>query len=166
MIELRLKGGKELHDLMQQLPVEVETKILRAALGRGAKILRDEARSLAPVESGAMKKAIKSSRNTKKGQVIAKAKMLGKHSFLGLFAEYGVAPHVITARPGSVLRIGRNTVGTSVQHPGHAARPFMRPALENKAKEVVEVITEYMTKYLAFGTLSVPTVTVDVEGEE
>ena len=42
----------------------------------------------------------------------------------------------------------------------------MRPALENKAKEVVEVITEYMTKYLAFGTLSVPTVTVDVEGEE
>ena len=77
MIELRLKGGKELHDLMQQLPVEVETKILRAALGRGAKILRDEARSLAPVESGAMKKAIKSSRNTKKGQVIAKARIWG-----------------------------------------------------------------------------------------
>lgn len=163
MIQMRINGGKELHDLLQQLPVEVETKILRAAMGRAARVLRDEARSMAPLESGEMKRSIKSTRNTKKGQVVAKVKMLGKHSFLGLFMEYGVSPHIITAQPGRVLRIGRNAVGTSVSHPGHAARPFLRPALDAKATEVVQLVTDYMTKYLAFGTIVVPTVTVDVE---
>jgi HK97 gp10 family phage protein len=162
-MEVRITGGKQLHDLLQQLPVEVETKILRAAMGRAARVLRDEARAMAPLESGDMKKSIKSTRNTKKGQVIAKVKMLGKHSFLGLFMEYGVSPHVITAKPGRVLRIGRNSVGKSVKHPGHAARPFLRPALDTNAPRIVQLVTDYMTKYLAFGTIVVPEVSVDVE---
>lgn len=166
MIEMRLKGGKELHALLQQLPVEVETKILRSAMGRAARVLRDEARAIAPLETGTMKKAIRSTRNTKKGQVIAKVKMLGKHSYLGLLMEYGVKPHVITARNGGTLRIGRNTVGKSVRHPGHASRPFLRPALDMNADRIINLVGEYISQYLAFGTLVVPQVAVDVEDDE
>jgi hypothetical protein len=90
MIEFRIKGGKELDALLKQLPVEVETKILRNGLAAGAAVIRDEARLLAPAKSGAMRQAIKTSRDTRRadGLVIAKVKLKGKHSFLGKFIEY------------------------------------------------------------------------------
>ena len=168
MIEFKLNGGRELHDILQRLPVDVETKALRSAMGKAARALRNEVRAMAPLESGDMKKAIKSTRKTKKGQVIARVKMLGKHSFLGVFMEYGVSPHLITAKDGGVLRIGRNTVGKSVMHPGHVARPFMRPALDTNAAKVITLVAEFIrdhvdTYFEKLGQMNVPDEPVDVE---
>lgn len=167
MIEFRLQGGKELNDILQRLPIDVETKVLRSAMGKAARVLRDEVRAMAPMESGDMKKAIKSTRKTKKGQVIARVKMLGKHSFLGHFMEYGVSPHLITAQKGGVLRIGRNRVGKAVKHPGHVARPFMRPALDANAAKVITLVADFIREnianYLKVGKVMVPEVSVDVE---
>lgn len=164
MITMKLNGGKELHALLQQLPVEVETKIMRNALARGANVIRDEARARVADETGLLRKAIKSTRNTRKGQVIAKVKLRGRHSYLGLFMEYGVTAHMITVADGAgALKIGRQFVSGSVQHPGHAPRPFMRPALDTKAKEAINVIGQYISQYLKFGSIQAPTVSVDEE---
>lgn len=189
MINVKIKGGKELHALMQQLPVEVETKILRQGMAKGANAVRDEARLNVAVESGGLRRSIKTSRNTKNGQVVAKVKLKGPHAFLGIFQEYGVAPHLISVEEGAKptkrkrdgrvvplsmgtinkmvdrgsLVIGGNFVGKMVQHPGHASRPFMRPALDTKAAEVVSVVGEYLSKYLQFGEITAPVVAVDEE---
>lgn len=189
---MKINGGRELNALLQQLPVEVETKILRNALARAANVVRDEARERAPIETGDLRDAIKSSRNTKGGQVIAKVKLLGEHSFLGYFFEFGVAPHLIKVaedakptkqkRDGRVvplsmgtinkmvgrgsLVIGGNFVGPMVMHPGISPQPFMRPAMDAKAAAAIEVAGQYIAQYLTFGTITAPTIAVDEEGVE
>ena len=162
-MEFRLKGGKELHDLLQQLPAQVEVKLLRNAMAVGAKLLRDEARAVAPLETGIMKRAIKSSRNTKNGRVTAKVKMRGKHSYLGTFMEFGVAPHAITVRNGGTLKINGQKVGKSVMHPGHTAKPFLRPTLERFGEEAVNAIGKYLQEHLKFKPSEGPLVSVDEE---
>ena len=53
--------------------------------------------------------------------------------------ELGVEPHVIQPRRGKALRLdnGRWVKGR-VQHPGMAARPFLRPALDSTKREATE----------------------------
>ncbi len=168
MIDMKINGGKELHDLLQQLPVQVETKLLRAALGRGVKVIQAEAKLRVPDETGQLRRAIKTTRDTRQGRVIAKVKLKGKHAYLGVFQEYGVAAHAITVKEGSkktALRIGDNFVGAAVMHPGHAAQPFLRPAFDTKAAEAIDVIGQFIGQYLQFGAIQAPTIAVDEEGE-
>jgi hypothetical protein len=51
----------------------------------------------------------------------------------GLFMEVGTAPHVIASHGNYPLRNRRTgpVVGRIVQHPGTAAQPHLRPALED-----------------------------------
>jgi HK97 gp10 family phage protein len=55
------------------------------------------------------------------------------------FQEYGTAPHTITAKPGKFLNVNGHPV-KSVQHPGQAAAPFMRPAVDEQLPAVLEEI--------------------------
>jgi HK97 gp10 family phage protein len=163
VIRAVVKGGDELAALLGRLPVEVETKIMRNAMAGGARIIRDEARARAPTRSGALARSIKVTRNTKHGQIIAKVRLKGRHAFIGKFMEYGVLPHQIWAKGKGSLVIDGVAIGKQVWHPGHAPRPFMRPALDSRAAQAVEVIGDYLRNYLKFGSISVPPVAVDEE---
>jgi HK97 gp10 family phage protein len=165
IVSYQIKGGKELAALMAQLPIEVETKILRNGLKAGAKIIRDEARALAPKKTGEMAKSIKtfSGKSLVDGQVVVKIKLRGKHAFLGPFIEHGVLPHLIWVKSKESLAIHGVPIGKRVQHPGSAAKPFMRPALDNKAEEAIQQVGNYLTHYLSWGTITAPTVEVDAE---
>ena len=55
------------------------------------------------------------------------------------FQEYGTAPHVIAALPGKFLNVGGRPV-KRVNHPGTAAQPFMRPAVDEQLPAVLEEI--------------------------
>lgn len=165
MLKAVFTNEKEVMDLLSMLPVEVETKIMRNAVTAGAREVRDEARVLAPKQSGAMAQAIKVTRSTsfKEGHVAAKVRLKGRHAFLGRFMEYGVLPHLIWTRGKGSLVINGVPIGKQVWHPGHGARPFMRPAMDNKADDVKNTINNYLKTYLKFGTISVPEVAVDDE---
>jgi HK97 gp10 family phage protein len=165
VITYTIKGGKELDALLQKLPIEVEQKILRNGLNAGAKVIRDEARRLAPHKSGAMANSIKtaSSLDQNAGQVVVKVRLRGRHAFLGYFMEYGVLPHMIWVKSKMSLVINGVAIGRQVMHPGFAARPFMRPALDAKAQEAVQVVGDYMSRYLTWGTITAPKVEVDVQ---
>lgn len=151
--------------LLAQMPVEVETKIMRNAVAAGAREIRDEARILAPKRTGAMAGAIRVTRNTSlsAGQVIAKVRLKGPHAFLGYFHEYSVLPHLIWTRGKGSLVINGVPIGKQVWHPGHASKPFMRPALDNKADDVVKIVDGYLRSYLQWGSITVPPVAVDDE---
>ncbi len=62
-------------------------------------------------------------------------------------------------REGSLVINGK-FVGPYVFHPGHAAFPFMRPALDTKATEAINTMGEYIKSRLSWGTLQAPAVTV------
>jgi hypothetical protein len=122
VISYSIKGGREIDALLQKLPVEIETKILRNGLAAGARVIRDEARVRVNKKSGLTEKAIVTSRSlSRDGTVIAKVKMKGRHSFLGRFLEYGVLAHQIWVRSGKgSLAINGVPIGKRVSHPGFA----------------------------------------------
>jgi HK97 gp10 family phage protein len=161
-----IKGGDELAALMQQLPVEVETKILRNGLAAGANVIRDEARARAPRKTGALARSVKTTRDTKRqtGQIIAKVRLKGRHAFLGKFFEYGVLPHKIWVSGGKEsLVINGVAIGRQVWHPGIAPMPWFRPAFDAKSAAAVDVVGDYLRQYLTFGAISVPPVAVEEE---
>lgn len=172
-----VKGLAELDRFLAVLPGNMEKQAYRSGLTAAAAPIRDEARLRAPKESGKMAKAIKtgSPRQNEDGTFSVFIRLDGEHSFLGLFHEYGVSPHFIAAgdsglsprlltrrgkggidvvarRQGDdapeVLKIGNAFVTGGVQHPGHAAHPFMRPALDAKADAAVKAFGDRIRAYL------------------
>lgn len=97
------------------------------------------------------------------------------HGFLGYFHEYGVDKHLIsvstqekpfhinrhTRKPqvasmklvnrmvkSGSLKVGQNFIGPIVQHPGHTAHPFLRPALDMREDDAIRAFGVRVQEYL------------------
>lgn len=167
-----IKGLKELDAVLATLPDKMQTSAYRSALTAAAAVIGKEARLRAPKKTGGLAKSIKwSTRRLEDGTFrasIGPKKHPSKHGFLGLFHEYGVAAHAIASTPKGVGRVGLNAAigagnvsqviqkplkindgfATWVMHPGHAAQPFMRPALDAKADEAVQAFADRIKRFL------------------
>jgi HK97 gp10 family phage protein len=132
-------GGRQLDAMLQSLPVKVEKNILRAALRAGAAVFREQAKANAPVESGALRRSIKVSVDSKSGRVTAKLKAGGKLAPHAQLVEFGTKPHTITAKKDSGLTVGGNIV-SSVDHPGAKPHPFLRPAFDTKPPAAIAAV--------------------------
>ena len=93
---LRLKGGPELLQLLDQLPKNLEHNVIRGGLRAGAKVIQQQAKANVPVKTGQLKRAIGIGTRTDGAKLSSYVKLRGKGSYLGLFIEYGVAPHLIS----------------------------------------------------------------------
>lgn len=173
-----MKGLKELHAFLAAFPGKVQTRAMRSALTAAAKPITEEAKMLVARKSGQLARAIStgSPRKNQDGSfsVSIRPDPKKKHSFLGYFLEYGVQPHLITVqedekpkevrrdgrvrtrsmkfinkqvRSGSLV-IGQHFVGPVVHHPGHAAQPFLRPALDAKWREAAQAFADRLASYL------------------
>lgn len=170
MTTASVKGLKELDAFLSALPKNLQKGAYRAGLTAAAAVIRDEARLRAPKRTGKMARAIRSGspRQNQDGTFSIRVSLdKGEHGYLGLFHEYGVRPHLIAstgkgegrvavrkAKEGrgtvnaKVLKIGDDFVSGIVSHPGHAAQPFMRPALDAKWKEAVEAFRVRIISYI------------------
>lgn len=124
-IDISIFGDKALSAKLAAMPLKVQKKITRQALRQGGKRVRDEARRLAPVDTGALKKSIK----------VRAAKNLRRGSFgisvqTGTRAELGISPEAKFYYP-AVLEFGGR---------GHEAQPFLRPAMDATRAEVLSLI--------------------------
>jgi hypothetical protein len=154
----------------------------------GAKVIQQQAKANVPVRTGKLKKAIGIGTRVEGSKLSSYVKLRGSGSYLGLFIEYGVAPHLISVSdadkpvrgtrrgPRAVsigtinkmvkrgsLKIGENFVGAVVMHPGHAAKPFLRPALDQKAEEAVNAMGAYIAHRVQIGDLKAPKLEIDDE---
>lgn len=124
-VDVKIHGAREIERELKQLGnPRVSGNVLARSLHREAARIRDAARQLAPVKTGALRKGIRASRRVQRryGQVTATVKTHAPHSHL---VEYGTAPRY--------QEDGRYT--------GHInARPFMRPAWESTRRGAVERI--------------------------
>lgn len=169
-----LKGLRELDRFLSQMPMNLQRNAYGNGLRAAAQVLRDEARLRAPKASGKMARSIKygSVHRMMSGgwSISVRLDPRGNdHAFLGMFHEYGVAPHYIRAgdaglsprlvtrsiRNGGVsevanqaLKINGNFVTGAVLHPGHAAQPFMRPALDLKADDALRAFAARIREYI------------------
>jgi HK97 gp10 family phage protein len=173
MADLTILGLTELHRALQDLPAKIERNVLRGGLRAGAKIIADQAKSLAPVKSGALRNSIRVSMrsSSRTGMVRARIRAGDKVAYYAHMVEYGTAQHWIraTERPmrntrrgarmisintlnkmakrGSLV-IGGVFVGDEVVHPGAQRRPFLRPAFDAKAQASIEEMARYIRERL------------------
>lgn len=142
-----------LNDIMQNLSAlgkRIEGQAIRSGLTVSAAVVRDEARIRA---KGRIPSAIKSgsSRKNQDGTFsirvyVDERKYAG--AYTAFFQEYGVKPHMIPKAPKggksarTLLKIGDKVVTGPVQHPGHAAHPFLRPALDTKADDAIRAFRD------------------------
>jgi HK97 gp10 family phage protein len=135
-----IEGGRQLDDLLKSLAPKMEKNILRTALRAGGNILRDEARSLVPRKSGDLAKTIRVSTRIRKGQVTASVKAGNRIAYYAHMVEFGTRAHIEKAPKGSAMAVN-GAARKEVEHPGAQAKPFLRPAADNKFPEAIEAIT-------------------------
>jgi HK97 gp10 family phage protein len=157
---IRIRGGKELGQFLQSLPLKIEKNIMRAALRAGAGVIAKEAKKNVPIKYGKLKKSIRTGSNAKKGHVEAYLLAGGRSSkagkdksaFYATFVEFGTAAHIIKGKDGGMLRFvakdGKTIKTPQVSHPGAVAKPYMRPALDSKANEAVDAVAQKIRERL------------------
>jgi hypothetical protein len=78
-----------------------------------------------------------------------------KVAFRAKFIEYGTAPHVITVQKAAPATLPRKGLanketgqffGKKVNHPGTAPHPFLRPALDSKGPEALDIMGKVLMK--------------------
>lgn len=163
-----IQGLKELHQMLQELPVRIEKNIMRGAIRAGANVYRDAARAAAPVDDGLLKRSIKTgSTNIKKGNVVVN---VGTDLFYARMVEFGTASYYtgtgrtvgkpykipkaskktgkISKRTKRAIKFG-NVIVNNVTHPGIKPQPFMRRAFDSASNQAVATFAQYVSTRLA-----------------
>jgi len=164
VVDLTIKGVPELIAKMNQLPTQVQKKILVGATTAAAIEFQEEARSLVPKRTSQLERAIRVVKGEGRTPNIVGAKVVlrGKHAYLGKWMEWGTVAHLIETKTKKTLWDGNRAYGRRVQHPGTRPRPFMRPAVDNKMAEAIEVVHRFLERHLAWG--DIPEVVVKADG--
>jgi HK97 gp10 family phage protein len=148
------EGFDELTKLLKQLPMELRRKALKSALRKGAEVIADEAKSRAPVDTGALRDSIKARPATRLRnktavgyRVVAGDDDYKGDQFYAAFIEYGFFKQPVR-RVGNRIWSFPRGVGTPTWQP---PRPFMRPSLESKrsqaSKAIADAVKETIDNY-------------------
>jgi len=159
---------------LEQIPGLLVERVLPGAARAGAKVIAVEAKTLLGgkrADGGGGSKvliadAVKVRGRKRGGLIIARVLLDGPGAYVGRWLEYGTDPHFISVDPAyrdgmtarrinkrvkggdtalhATLMINGRPVGTTVYHPGAAAHPFLRPALDTKQAEAVAAAQAYI----------------------
>lgn len=127
MVDIEVFGLAELSKKLKEMPVKLSKNGLRAAVNAGAEVIRKDAVSRVPVDTGRLKKSIY------KKQIREKSNNVQQTFFVG-------------ARNGKKYRATNKDAyywrflefGTSKL----PAKPFLRPAFDTKKTQAVEAIAK------------------------
>jgi hypothetical protein len=150
---------------MAAIPDYCRTKLLPGAARAGARVIADEARDRCESDRVAADIVVRARPVTDDTiRVVVTVKRSFSYS-LGVWLEYGTAPHFIAAVGGvgarrlnkglkaakgnPTLVIGNRPVGPEVFHTGSRAFPFLRPALDVKEVEAIRAAQKYITTRLS-----------------
>jgi HK97 gp10 family phage protein len=135
---IEITGFKELRNKIAKLDRRLQRRVYGAAVRAGGKVLVDAAQAAVPVRTGAVKRSLvhRASSKPSKGLFGVKVTVKGgarssdriAHRRGGKGADY---------HPDAVERYYRFTELGTKHHP---AQPYLKPALEGKADEVLNVV--------------------------
>lgn len=158
---VKVTGLAELQKMLDSLPAKLEANVMRGALRAGMKVVMEDVKNNAPVDSGELKSGLKIGTKSRRGLVTASIKATGKHGYLAPFIEFGTRPHSI--KKGAKLSSGKYQDG--VLNPGLSPKPFMRPALDSQANAAVIATGNYIKARLS-KKHGLDTSHIMVEGDE
>lgn len=164
-VTIEIKGMTELRKIIRELPYQVRSNLVRQALRKSAKPMKDEAVNLAPQRKGTTKKAITIVNYIKTSDpmiLIAPTKgRSAKHdAWYARFHEFGTAGFgkrkirvtSIDYNERGKLQKKYKTVAYKRQGSGLPAIRFMQRAFESKKQETLGQVNKHLsdvvTKYL------------------
>ena len=148
MSDIAIPGLAELQKLLDELPAKIEKNIVRGALRAAAKVVSEEAKSLCPVGSGALRDSIHISVRYRNGKVQANISAGNKTAFYAHMVEFGTARHLIKPKNRKSLFLA-GVFKELVDHPGAKKQPFMRPAIDGKANAAVSTFADNVRNRLS-----------------
>jgi HK97 gp10 family phage protein len=107
-------------------------KVIEKATLAAAEVVRDEAENKLG-RDGINKKVLR-----RKGDQVEVGVGPVKDKWYLRFYETGTQPHEITPKTAKALSISDEDMAARVSHPGMAAKPFLRPALDEKKGEAAK----------------------------
>ena len=146
-----VQGLDGLLDALKALPPEISSKNggpARAALAKGAKIIRDDARLRVPVDTGAVKANIVMKRDSRPDRFdVNERYTVGVRGGAKQYAN--TKRNVRKGRAGKQYETAGNTFYWRFLEFGTekaAARPFLRPAFESNQAKAMTAIVDTLTK--------------------
>jgi len=164
-VDIKVEGFQELEALFEEMAEDFgdkdQKKILRRATGMAMQPVLQRAKTLAPVDTGAMAASLRlassiPSRKAKRSLYInesdtvistvttASGAQLAKLSFYNYKESYKQKKDVKTKGVASDARVIANEFGTGKM----PARPFLRPALESQSYAVVNSLGDSLAESL------------------
>ena len=170
-IQFEVKGLKTLQKQLKEMAITLRSKLVRAALLKAIHVVEQEAKKLAPVKTGTLKRAIKS-RVEKRGSskdplgfdeygvrlYVEHGKAAQNDAYYARWVELGTKPYKIPKKNFGERKKpltnfdekGEDATwfGTNIEMPKKPERKhaFMRPAMDNKRKEAVRKFRDELGK--------------------
>lgn len=139
---IQIHGLEELTKALKKLPERIESNVLAAGVRAGAQVVRKAAiANLGGDKKDIVVKKSRSPRGTAKYKV-----GLSKDKWYLMFREFGTKPHLIKTKKKKVLAGGGEVFGPVIHHPGQAAKPFLRPALDENVPKIIKAMGAKMGK--------------------
>lgn len=161
-----IKGLADLERVLQQLPAEIEGKVVRGGLLAGQKVIaqaaRDNLDNEHAVKTGELRKSVRvrfKRKSQKFGWLRYEVVAGSKKAWYAHLLEFGTASFYTgkgksVGKPYEIKPKNRKSLFVAgmfkeqVTHPGIKPRAFMRTAFDTKSKEAVEAMAEYIKKRL------------------
>lgn len=145
-VQVTIEGAEEIKAALKAIGVKAE-KVLEDAVLEGAEEIRAETARRAPRKTGALAQSIeKKVTKIEPGRVTVQVGPDRKH-FYGLFLEFGTQAHEITPKNKKALRLPEG-IYASAEHGGIRARPFIRPAFDEKKDEAEAAVGRVLRRKL------------------
>lgn len=151
--EFRVEGLEDLRDvLLNKLPQSLQGKAMQKTLALAAKPIVATAKSLAPVRSGRLKRAIYSYRDrdstkTREARLVSvrngrRFQKSDRDAYYWKFVEFGHA----SIKAKRTKSLGNETAGFfGKEVTAIPARPFMRPAFEQNKYKAIDIVKTELT---------------------
>lgn len=142
-VEVSIKGFENLAQVLKSFPQTVARRILSRSVYAGATVVRDDARARAAKikKTGKLQKSIKIKSARSRRGTIEKVFRVYAAAYYAHMVERGTKAHRITRVNAKALKIGRNYM-VEVDHPGFSGKPFLRPALDENTRAIVDAMRD------------------------
>lgn len=148
LLGVKIEGGEELFRKLEALGVNLR-EVLVKAVEAGGEVIGDDAETKSPGDGLTVEILSKKANSVEVG--------IGpdKEHWYYRFFELGAQPHEISAETAKALAFeggGGMVFAGSVAHPGMPARPFLRPAITDKAEQASTAVGSVLEKSLEKGS--------------
>jgi HK97 gp10 family phage protein len=134
----------------QKLEGELSLSQLKKIARKAAEIIKADMKQRAPRDEGKLAESIMTSVKSDStiDQVVVDVGPSKKTSWRAHFLEFGVRPHLLKTKTARVMvnRATGEVFGATANHPGFPAKPFIRPAIDEKGDDAAKLFAEEIHK--------------------